>query len=536
MNELCRLSACELAARIASGEVSAREVISAHVAQIEAVNPALNAVVLPVFDEALAAARQADERQARGEPLGRLHGVPLTIKESFDVAGLPTTMGVTTLAKKPRAVDGPLVARLRAAGGIVLGKTNLSQLMLFHESDNPLYGATNNPWDLERSPGGSSGGEAAIIAAGGSPAGLASDLGGSIRVPGHFCGVAGIKPSSRRLSHRGAITNLRGMETVDWQPGPMARCVEDVERLMRVLVDDCMSVGESDVTPAPLRETPDVRGLRIAYWEDNGFFPCSPAVKRAVREAVAALAQQGAVVEAIAPPRMAEAMFLYTATIGADGAADAERLLRGSKVDRRLTQLLLLGRVPNWLRPLVAWAVERSGAPHKAGLVRAARWRSADEYWQLTARTQEYRRAWLDKFAQQFDALVLPAYALPAMRHGQSLDLIAAASDALFVNLLGAPSGVVPVTRVRAGEETNRPASREVAAKTAASVERDSAGLPVGVQVVSHYWREDLVLAVMQAIETGCMGSADFPSTPCNASTPAPSRGSVDAAGVATRP
>lgn len=516
MSDLYRLPASELAARVARGDFSAREVVDAHLARIAAVNSKLNAIVVPLYDEARAAAAAADERQARGEPLGPLHGVPLTIKECFDVAGTPSTMGVGSLAKRIQPNDSPLVARLKAAGAIVLGKTNVPQLMLLHETDNPVYGRTNNPWNLDRTSGGSSGGEGAIIAAGGSSCGLGSDLGGSIRLPASFCGIAGLKPTSRRLTKRGCTANLRGLEALQWQPGPMARRVADLELLLGVLVGDPANSTEPDVLPSALRSSSDValRGLRIGYWKENGFFPNAPAVQRAVQEAVEALADQGAIVEEVSPPKIAEAMFLYTSTLAADGAADAERHLRGSKVDPRISQLMLLGRLPNWLRPFVAWLYEKSGAPYKAGLIRAARSRSADEFWQLTYRLQNLASEYLADFAGKYDALVLPSYAVPAPRHEQALDLIAAAGDTLFVNLLGVPAGSVPVTRVRDGEESIRPASRELTAQTAKRAEQDSAGLPIGVQVVSHFWREDIVLAVMQAIETGRSMSDDYPGTP----------------------
>lgn len=525
MDELWRLSACEMAQRVARREVSALELTNAHIARMEAVNPALNAVVVPLFDEARVAAKGADKLQSSGAELGALHGVPITIKEAFHVAGTPSTMGLKALATKPVENDGPLVARLRAAGAIILGKTNVPQLMLLHETDNPVYGRTNNPWDVERTPGGSSGGEAAIIAAGGSAAGLASDLGGSIRIPAHFCGIAGMKPSSHRLTKRGSVANLRGLESLQWQPGPLARHVADVERLLQVLVGNSENSSEPDIRGAPLRSSSNVplRGLRVAYWEDSGFFGYAPAVKRAVREAVGVLAGQGVMVEPIEPPRIAEAMFLYTATLAADGAADAERLLRGSKVDSRIAQLTLAGRIPGWLRPLVAWGFDKKNAPFKAGLVRTARPRSADEYWQLTYRIQQFRQKFLDDFAAKYDALILPGYALPATPHRAALDLIPAAADILLMNLLGVPSGVVPVTRVRTDEQSDRPLSRELAATTARKVEQNSAGLPIGVQVVSHFWREDIVLAVMQAIETGCRASDDFPTTPVELSKQAPS-------------
>lgn len=166
---LTSLSATELARRIKAGEVSAVEVVDAHIRRIEAVNPKLNAVVVPLYEQARAQAAAADAAQARGDALGALHGVPVTIKECCHVAGTPSTAGLTGQMNHRADRDGPLVSRLRTAGAIVLGKTNVPQLLLYYESDNPVYGRTNNPWNLERSPGGSSGGEGAIIAAGGSP-------------------------------------------------------------------------------------------------------------------------------------------------------------------------------------------------------------------------------------------------------------------------------------------------------------------------------------------------------------------------------
>jgi len=175
--DLTTLTASELAERIRAGDLSSQEVVEAHIRRIDAVNPRLNAVVVPLFDQARAQAKAADAARAQGQPLGPLHGVPVTIKEQY------------------------LVKRWRAAGAIILGKTNIAQLLRYYEADNPVYGRSNNPWNLDRTPGGSSGGEAAIIAAGGSPLGLGGDFGGSLRVPAHFCGLTTLKPTTALLSN-----------------------------------------------------------------------------------------------------------------------------------------------------------------------------------------------------------------------------------------------------------------------------------------------------------------------------------------------
>ena len=226
---LTTLSATELASLIASGDVSSVEAVEAHIARIEKVNPALNAVVFKHYEAARAEARQADEKRVRKEPLGPLHGVPLTVKESLDLRDSPSTFGLPSRAGSRATEDDIYVARLRRAGGIILGKTNASQVLFFVETDNPLYGRTNNPWNLERSPGGSSGGQAAIIAAGGSPLGLATDIGGSIRVPATSCGIAGFKPTASRTPDAGRYSSPIGQQAIVSQVGVLARTVSDIQ-------------------------------------------------------------------------------------------------------------------------------------------------------------------------------------------------------------------------------------------------------------------------------------------------------------------
>jgi fatty acid amide hydrolase len=199
------LSAVELAEMIARGEATSLEVVDAHIERVEQVNQALNAVVVKLYDRARASAREADDRRARGDALGPLHGVPVSVKEALDVEGTPSTFGLPSRAGGEAERDCDYVARLREAGAIVIGKTNVAQLLLYYESDNPVYGRTNNPWNLERTPGGSSGGEAAIIAARGSPMGLGTDIGGSVRVPATFCGIAALKPTMGRTPEPWAL-------------------------------------------------------------------------------------------------------------------------------------------------------------------------------------------------------------------------------------------------------------------------------------------------------------------------------------------
>ncbi len=515
--DVLHLSASEMARQIAAGAITSREVVEAHIRRIEQVNPLLNAVVVPLFVRARQEADAADDARRRGEPLGPLHGVPITIKECFHVAGTPSTEGVSRFAREIMPADAPLVRRLRRAGAIVLGKTNVPQLMLLHETDNPLYGVTNNPWNLARVPGGSSGGEAAIIAAGGSPLGLANDIGGSIRYPAHVCGICGIKPTSLRLTNAGVRDNLRGMEAIVPQPGPLARRVEDLYTALRVLMT--LDEGEIDpqMAPVPLGDPADVdvAGLRIGFWVDDGFFPPAPAVARAVSAAAEALRARGAHVEPFEPPDVRRCVSLYFGLLSADGGADAARIIGSDACDWRIKQLLRLGRTPGWLRALLRAGLSAFGQQRTAELLGMIGRQSADGYWRLSRARADYAQHFFDVWAAAgLDALVCPPHALPALLHGSTSELPLAGSYGYWANVLGVPAGVVPITRVREDEVSPRSAGRDRVLRAAAEVERGSLGLPVGVQVAARPWREDVALAVMQALETDFQSHDDFPSTP----------------------
>ena len=228
MDSLIYASATALAAAIRARKLSSLEVVQACLRRIEEVNPQLNAVVQLAAHTAQEQARKADAALARGEIGGPLHGVPITVKDSFDTAGMVSTWGTPGRAGYVPAQDATAVARLKAAGAIVLGKTNTPEFTYSYETDNPVYGLTHNPYDLEYSPGGSSGGAAAIVACGGSPLDVGSDTGGSIRLPAHFCGIAGIKPTSGRVPRTGHAIAFGGLLDAFTQVGPLARYVEDL--------------------------------------------------------------------------------------------------------------------------------------------------------------------------------------------------------------------------------------------------------------------------------------------------------------------
>lgn len=517
--QLYPLGAAGLARAIAAGRLSAREAVEAYVRRIEETNPQLNAVVFTRFDAARAEAAGADERQARGEPLGPLHGVPITVKDSLFVAGTPSTAGLPARGDHRADADAPLVRRLRQAGAIVLAKTNVPQLLLALESDNPLFGPARNPWRLGRSPGGSSGGEAAVVSAGASALGIGTDLGGSIRVPAHVCGICGLMPTARRLSLAGTLDAVLagGQGALVSQPGPLARRVEDLALALEVLAAPGQETFDADVPPVPLPATTGVRieDLRVGFFTDDGWFPPSPACRRAVEEAADALAARGARVERLRPPDVPEAMRVCFGLLSAAGTDWTRSFLAGGPVDSGLREVIRMGRLSHSAARALASLLAIVGQPRRAAVLRALGRRSAREDRLLRAGRARYRDLFLaDDGPGRFDAWLSPPSPTPALVHGASRHLVGAASYSLLYALLGFPAGVVPVTRVRPDEEGERPASRDPLERTAREVDAGSAGLPVGVQVAARAWREDVVLSVMTSLEQALRERPGYPGRP----------------------
>jgi fatty acid amide hydrolase len=517
-DDVCALGASALARRIVDGTVSAVEAVEAHIARIEKVNANLNAVVVKRYDAARVEARDVDARRRRGETLPPLAGVPITIKECLDLAGTPSTFGIVGRARSNTTSDDRYVARLRAAGAIVLGKTNAAQLLIFTETDNPLYGRTNNPWDLARSAGGSSGGEGAIVAAGGAALGLGTDIGGSVRIPASFCGIAGIRPTAGRLPDTGRLSVPIGQTGIASQVGPLARCVEDL-----ALALDVLSNGDGGPTlapPVPLKDwTVDARKLRVGMFVDDGVMMPAPACRRAVEEAASMLAAAGATIVPWQPAPVATAMAIWLGCMSADGGRGMKRLVRGEKVDKRAALFLSLSAMPQALRSIVAPLLEFFGQPRLGGSLRLFQPGDAGRYWRMVEAAIDYRRDFHDGMDRgrgdgAIDLVLCPAYGVPAVHHGASADLPVAGAYSLLAPVLGFPSGVVPVSRVRAGEETDRPKTRDRVEATARRAEQGSAGLPVGVQLIARPWQEHVALAAMAVIERAARAQPDYPHTP----------------------
>src|SRR5215212_2281220 len=372
MDEIIYASASELARAIREREVSSAEVVGAHFARIAEVNPKVNAVVLLTEEAARARAKEADEALARGEVWGPLHGVPVTIKDAFEMAGVVAAGGTKGRASYVPDADATGVKRYKQAGAVILGKTNTPEISLAFESDNLVYGQTKNPYDASRTPGGSSGGEAAAIASGMSPLGLGSDAGGSIRIPAHFCGIAGIKPTSGRTPRTGHFPPMGGLLDSIWQIGPLARRVEDLALALPILCGT--DWRDPSVAPVTLGDPArvDLKSLRVAFHTDNGLVAPTDDIAAVVRDAARVLADAGAEVVEARPPVPADAYELLLGIYGADSGAGLRMLLmmsgtvETSPLMTRLleilgTKSLTAGELSALVFQLDAW---RAAMPH----------------------------------------------------------------------------------------------------------------------------------------------------------------------------
>jgi amidase len=449
-NEVLSLSALAQAGLIRERRISSRELVSAHLEQIARVNPLINAAV-EVFTESALVAADAADRAVANRPL---HGVPFSVKDSIEIAGARCTGGTKGRANVPPcSADATLVSRLRKAGGIPIARTNLPDLLFAFESDNLLFGRTSNPYDLARTSGGSSGGEAALIAACCAPLGLGSDAAGSVRLPAAFCGIAGIKPTSGRLPRTGHFPPAGLWIEALWQIGPMARHVEDLVAAMELLGSPDGIDGTCPPVPWRDPRAVDVGSLRIAFHVNNGIVAADHEVSEVVRRAAQAL---GGIVQSLDEKRPAcleSAYDLEMKLLGADGGDGVRSYLR------KLASTELHPLLTGWLDKLGPYRTDAAGF--------GGYWNKWDRY-----------RAEMLAFARDFDAIVSPAYIHPALPHATSIrdENFIGFSYTMAYNVAGWPAAVV-----RCGQSAS--------------------GLPIAVQIAAPPWRDDIALALAARLE-----------------------------------
>lgn len=454
-------SAREWLRRLEARELSARELAAHYLDRIERVNPALNAIIAVDPDRTLAEADRADHARLEGAS-GALLGLPVTVKDSIEAVGFTAAAGTLAREGFRPTRDATVVARVRQAGGVVLGKSNVPEYISSFETDNVIYGRTNNPHDLERTPGGSSGGEGAILGADASPIGIGSDGGGSIRVPSHYCGIVGMRPTVGRVPETGAWPPSRAAGGLDLHTlGPMARYVEDAALLLEVIAGP--DWVDPFVVPVPLRDRLEVEPstLTIGVYSDDPLTTPTAETRAAVARAGEILEGSGCrVVDATPPDGVAEATELFFAAAGADGGARMRADVAAAD-----------GRHHPQFATLLAWG---------DGLQPP----TAASFFETLGRIHAFR-ARMREFISGFDAIVCPVAAGPAPPHGTPPAGIP--SEQYFryegfnythvYSLAGLPAAVVPV-------------------------QEDPQAMPIGVQLVAGPFKDHVALAVAGVLET----------------------------------
>lgn len=474
--DLLTLSATELARKIRAGELTSRQAVDAHIARIEQTAERLNAVVEPRFEAARAEADAADARlQAwreggQQDPLPPLLGVPCTIKESFRFAGMPNTAGLLAREGVRPDTDATTVARIRAAGAIPMGVTNTSELCMWLESNNRVYGRTNNPYDPGRMVGGSSGGEGAIIGAGASPFGLGSDVGGSIRLPAFFNGIFGHKASSGTVPSSGQWPPSTGKTWWMLCTGPMCRKAEDLMPLLRILA------GPDGLDPSTREPqlgdpaTVQIAGMRVRLLESAGYVPPEPAQRKAVQRVGKALSALGADVAPGKVPGIQHGFALWSARLGLSGEKTFHQLMGYE------------GPPPSLATELARWTLRKS--PHTLPALGLAalekvpvRPKSLDDVLGQVQRMRDH----IDQLLGEHGVLILPTFPRTAPRHyWPILSPLSAGYTGVFNAL------ELPVTQVPTG--------------------LDDDGVPTGVQVVGRHGQDHVTIAVAQALEQALGG------------------------------
>ena len=457
IDDICELSAKSVASLIREREISSQEVVSAYLDRIDKVNSKVNAVVQIDRDKALERGARADKMLRDGNSIGVLHGVPFTVKDNIETKDIVCACGTEGLRNNVPSSDAVVVARMRAAGGILLGKTNIPEMGMGYETDNLLYGRTNNPYDLSRTSGGSSGGEAAILASGGSAIGVCTDGGGSARWPAHCCGLAGFKPTTGRTPKTGHVPPPGGMLNSLWQISLIGRYIEDIRLCLPVMCgpDDTDSTA-MDV-PLELDRPIPISEMRIAYFVDNGIVSPRGDISDVIQKCVDELARSGASVILDKPTMINQSHEIYWQLMSSDGGFGVRDLLEGWGTHKmhEFTSCSLNGQFGHEM--------------------------NAKNMGKLINRWDAYRDD-MNKFMQQYDAIVCPISTQPANKHGDTYThqeypgFAEMFSYLMAYNLVGWPCGTV-----RAGS------SQE--------------GLPVGVQVVGKPWEEDVVLSVLSHLE-----------------------------------
>ncbi|KDQ12989.1 hypothetical protein BOTBODRAFT_56307 [Botryobasidium botryosum FD-172 SS1] len=504
---------------------TATNVVRAYIERAIVAQSKTNCLTEILFAEALAEAEALDkEFRATKKIKGPLHGVPVSFKDLFHIKGFDHTIGFTDWANHPAADDAMLVRQIRAAGGIIIAKTNVPQTMVSFECSNPLWGRTLNPWNPDYTCGGSSGGEAALLSSDGAVLGFGSDIGGSLRIPAHFCGIYSLKPGADRYPLEGCATACPGFSGVTIVAGPMARSVSDLELACRVVFGSAPPSPFS-LPPLPYRDVELPKKLRFGYYTADGYVKASPACQRAVLETVAALRREGHECMEFQPPDTSEAMQRFSELTSADGYKTIYSYIKHDALEPNVS-FMNQSHIPG-SRSFFAWFVRYVLKDEIAAkLIMSSGVKSVDETWKIKMACNQYVRRWYEEVWEKdhFDAIIAPPSAAPALPHGSTKSLAALAGATILYNIVDSPVGIIPVLRVDPAKDQITDEWRKFGAHGSVLLENElyhldggdayydpekMAGLPVGIQLVGRRWEDEKLLAMMHVVDKA-LGPREF--------------------------
>jgi len=510
------LTASEVSAEIKSGKLTCTAVMVTMCLRARKAGEVLHATTEEFFLKGIQDAQAMDEKIAREgvEACGPLVGVPLSIKDHIDVVGQDSSCGIAARLFEPRDANAVPVQALLDAGCIPYVKSNVPLSLMVNESVNDIFGRTSNPFDLSRTCGGSSGGEGALVGSGASILGLGTDIGGSVRIPGAYCGVVAFKCTPERISPKGISApqkgRVNGQQVIKSSPGPLAKSVEDVQNFMMAWCGPESSMFKNDPQVPPFhfrkfRSLSEMPKLKIGILKNDGWFAIAPGCQRALDTAVSTLMGLGHELVPFEVPMMDihEHVRLYIGCMGAEGGLqNLRRGLDGSPLIKEYRELKTLSSLPNWLKTVVAPILRFVGEKRKAFALQAAIKRSVIQYYDLIREVMNYRAAFTRKMEDEgLHAIICPGVPMPAIPHGFSKDLALSMSYTYLWNLLHFPTGTVPITANRDDEEFFEDTFNDSWTKIAKAAMKNTTGLPLAVQIVTKPWQDELCLEVMRQLD-----------------------------------
>ncbi|KAI8050840.1 amidase signature domain-containing protein [Syncephalis plumigaleata] len=456
-DELAHMSARKLCAAIAAKQLTAVDAVAMLGRRALDTHTRLNCLTEICIKDAISEARVLDARLTDHGPIGKLHGLPISIKDNVGLKGYDACIGYSSWTMQPLDEDNTIIKCLRRAGAIPYVKTNVPQTMMAFECENPVFGRTLNPHNANLTPGGSSGGEGALIGARGSILGIGNDIGGSLRIPADFCGIYSLKPTVDRIPNHGLIAPAHGRDLIRATCGPMANDVDTLDLFMDALLSQEPWHDDQYCVPMPWKSWSPPEKLCIGYFTFNGFLPAAPPCQRAVTHTVQVLRDAGHTVVEFDLPNAHEAIVVFHALMAADGGEGLLAHLKGDPIGAPVQALKMLVGMPKVVRYLLSWFISSwYGEPLLSEIFAVTSPKSYPQVCDYTARRDQYRHLFAEaaresgirQCGRPFDAIICPAFGFPAIPHDSASDLLLTSGYTILQNILDVPSGVLPAITV----------------------------------------------------------------------------------------